>query len=200
MEVGRAGPDDDLTLLQALQDPERLAQLAHLRAIIAAKASGGPIEITLKSDDGAEWTSIRSSTEPQILAELIRQLPEDAPLQGARVHTANDDTLLLVQFQLGEAERFDSADPAHAERIVEVVAYAEKHDPEFTPEVARDCAKPPVWLIGSGEATKFLDNDGDLTVSAAVQSGPPAFGPVPDRPSPPNGWVPTTAPIWLRFT
>src|SRR5690606_21424471 len=24
--------------------------------------------------------------------------------------------------------------------------------------------------------------------------GPPALGPVPDRPSPPNGWTPTTAP------
>ena len=31
-------------------------------------------------------------------------------------------------------------------------------------------------------------------------SGPPAFGPVPDRPSPPNGWLPTTAPIWSRLT
>ena len=30
--------------------------------------------------------------------------------------------------------------------------------------------------------------------------GPPAFGPVPDRPSPPNGCEPTTAPIWLRLT
>ena len=31
-------------------------------------------------------------------------------------------------------------------------------------------------------------------------SGPPAFGPVPERPSPPKGWLPTTAPIWLRLT
>ncbi len=30
--------------------------------------------------------------------------------------------------------------------------------------------------------------------------GPPAFGPVPDRPRPPNGCTPTTAPIWLRLT
>jgi acetyl-CoA C-acetyltransferase len=44
------------------------------------------------------------------------------------------------------------------------------------PDVARNCAKNPVWIIGSGEATKYLDNDGDLTVSAAAQSGPEAFG------------------------
>lgn len=43
-------------------------------------------------------------------------------------------------------------------------------------EVARDCAKAPVWIIGTGEATKFVDNGSDLTVSAASQSGPVAFG------------------------
>src|SRR5947209_6889981 len=30
--------------------------------------------------------------------------------------------------------------------------------------------------------------------------GLPAFGPVPESPVPPNGWVPTTAPIMLRLT
>ena len=30
--------------------------------------------------------------------------------------------------------------------------------------------------------------------------GPPALGPVPDRPSPPNGCTPTTAPMIERFT
>ena len=44
------------------------------------------------------------------------------------------------------------------------------------PSVARDCAKTPVWIIGSGEATKYNDNNADLTVSAAAQSGPIAFG------------------------
>lgn len=42
-------------------------------------------------------------------------------------------------------------------------------------EVARDCAKAPVWIIGTGEATKFVENDSDLTVSAGAQSGPAAF-------------------------
>ena len=43
------------------------------------------------------------------------------------------------------------------------------------PEVARDCAKPPVWILGSGEATRYPENGGDITTSAAVQSGPQAF-------------------------
>ena len=30
-------------------------------------------------------------------------------------------------------------------------------------------------------------------------SGPPALGPVPDKPRPPNGCTPTTAPMVLRL-
>ena len=43
-------------------------------------------------------------------------------------------------------------------------------------EVARNCKKPPVWILGSGEATKYPENSGDITTSAAAQSGPVAFG------------------------
>lgn len=50
------------------------------------------------------------------------------------------------------------------------------------PEVARDCKKPPVWVIGSGEATKYTENGGDITVSAGAQSGPIAFGEAGVRP------------------
>lgn len=45
-----------------------------------------------------------------------------------------------------------------------------------SPEVAKDCKKPPVWIIGTGEATKYAENGGDMTISAAAQSGPTAFG------------------------
>ncbi|MDE0064137.1 MAG: hypothetical protein OXP09_07260 [Gammaproteobacteria bacterium] len=44
------------------------------------------------------------------------------------------------------------------------------------PEVARDCRKPPVWLLGAGEATRYPENGGDITTTAAAQSGPDAFG------------------------
>jgi len=44
-----------------------------------------------------------------------------------------------------------------------------------TPEVARNCDKTPVWIIGSGEATKYPGNGSDMTTSAAAQSAPIAF-------------------------
>ncbi len=49
-------------------------------------------------------------------------------------------------------------------------------------DVARGCKKPPVWLIGAGEATRYPENDRDITSSAAVQSGPPAFAEAGVRP------------------
>ena len=42
-------------------------------------------------------------------------------------------------------------------------------------DVARDLAKPPIWILGAGEATKYPENGGDITTSAAAQSGPVAF-------------------------
>lgn len=44
------------------------------------------------------------------------------------------------------------------------------------PEVARNCRKNPVWILGSGEATRYPENGRDITISAAVQSAPQAFG------------------------
>ncbi|HZU78180.1 MAG TPA: hypothetical protein VFA70_15540 [Dehalococcoidia bacterium] len=49
-------------------------------------------------------------------------------------------------------------------------------------DVARNTRKKPVWLIGSGEATAYRTNDRDITYSAAVQSGPIAFGEAGVRP------------------
>ena len=42
-------------------------------------------------------------------------------------------------------------------------------------DVVRNTRKKPVWIIGTGEATKYRENGGDITVSAGAQSGPIAF-------------------------
>lgn len=49
-------------------------------------------------------------------------------------------------------------------------------------DVARGTRKPPVWLIGAGEATAYPENDRDITISAAAQSAPIAFGEAGVRP------------------
>ena len=45
-----------------------------------------------------------------------------------------------------------------------------------SPAVARGTKKKPVWVIGTGEATQYRRNGGDITTSAAAQSAPIAFG------------------------
>ena len=45
-----------------------------------------------------------------------------------------------------------------------------------SPDVARNTRKKPVWIIGCGEATKYRENNGDITVSAGAQAAPLAFG------------------------
>ncbi|MCZ6503693.1 MAG: thiolase domain-containing protein, partial [Gammaproteobacteria bacterium] len=42
-------------------------------------------------------------------------------------------------------------------------------------DVARNCKTSPVWILGSGEATKYPEIGGDITSSAGVQSGALAF-------------------------
>ncbi len=42
-------------------------------------------------------------------------------------------------------------------------------------DVVANTRKKPAWIIGSGEATKYRENGGDITVSAGGQSGPIAF-------------------------
>ena len=50
------------------------------------------------------------------------------------------------------------------------------------PDLAADRPHPPVWILGAGEATRYLDNHDDITVSAAVDSGRQAFGQAGVRP------------------
>lgn len=42
-------------------------------------------------------------------------------------------------------------------------------------EVARNCSKTPVWILGSGEAIQYPQSGADLTTSAAALSAPIAF-------------------------
>jgi acetyl-CoA C-acetyltransferase len=48
--------------------------------------------------------------------------------------------------------------------------------------VAAGLRKPPVWILGTGEAVGYPHNQGDITTSAAVRSGHDAFGQAGVRP------------------
>ena len=124
--------------LMYFQDTNPEDQLVHLRAIIAARASGRPIEMTLRSEDGSEWTSMRPLDYPGVLAELVSELPEDQPLRAAKIHTASDGTLVIDTFEFGETPPFDNEDTAQREKLIGTVEYAATHLPEWDAEEVRD--------------------------------------------------------------
>jgi acetyl-CoA C-acetyltransferase len=51
-----------------------------------------------------------------------------------------------------------------------------------SPAVAAGLRKPPVWILGTGEAIGYPGNQADITTSAAVRSGHDAFGQAGVRP------------------
>ncbi len=106
-------------------DHDRDTQMAHLRAIAAARASGLPLRITLKSEDGASWTFISERDYPGLLAENMRDIPENKPLRLAKVHATRDGSLVLDTFILGDPPRFDEKDPAQAAKLGEILGHAE---------------------------------------------------------------------------
>src|SRR5688572_4877425 len=124
--------------LMYFQDTDRATQLAHLRAIIAAKASGRPLELTLKGEDNSQWTFVRPLNYPGVLAELVRELPHDLPLRAAKIHTATDGQLVIDTFEFGQGEPFDPHDPDQALKLEQTMGYAAMNLPQWSADRVRD--------------------------------------------------------------
>jgi glutamate dehydrogenase len=125
------------------QDTDEATRMIHLRAIAACRASGRPIELMLRSEDGSQITMMRPLNYPGVLAELVRELPKDRPLLAAKIHTAKDGQLVLDTFEFGEQTgRFNSSDPEHAAKLEATLAYAAVHAPEWDPaDIRRHIAR-----------------------------------------------------------
>jgi len=105
-------------------DTDERERLAHIRTIVAARASGQPPRLTLRGEDGTRWTFISTEDKPGQLAGLLAQLPPDAPLRAVKVHTSADGQVSIDTIVLGEAPRFDPNDPEQAARHEAVLAHA----------------------------------------------------------------------------
>ncbi|MAI67275.1 MAG: hypothetical protein CMJ26_05310 [Phycisphaerae bacterium] len=124
--------------LMYFQDTDEETQLAHLRAIIAAKASERPIKLTLRSEDGSEWTCMRPLDYPGVLADLMAELPNDVTLRAAKIHTASDGGLVLDTFEFGDVEYFSLDNPEHTAQVEETIAYAKEHTLAWSVEEIRN--------------------------------------------------------------
>ncbi len=104
----------------------------HLRAIIAARTSGAPLNMTLRSEDGRVLTTMTPGNRPGVLAELVANLPMEPSLRAAKIHSSADGQLVLDTFEFGERAPFDPNDPAQAEKLRAVIDHARIGAPEWT--------------------------------------------------------------------
>jgi len=113
------------------QDTSPEAQRTHLKSILAAKTSGRPIDVTLTETDGQTITAIRSGNRAGVLADIVRDLPMDASLRAAKIHTSKDGSLVIDTFEFGNQEPYDRADLTQAAAIEASMLFAKSHHPEL---------------------------------------------------------------------
>ncbi len=92
-------------------------RLAHVKAIIAAEASGLSQTVTVREVDGSQYTFISNQSYPGQLSEFVRRLPRDLPLISAQVYTSTDDSRVLDVFHLGDHVRHDPTDTGQRAKV-----------------------------------------------------------------------------------
>lgn len=106
----------------------------HLRAIIAARASSQPLNLTIRSDDDREWTMIRQGNRPGVLAEVVGSLPMAPPLRSAKIHSSRDGMLVLDSFEFGDRVMFDLRNPLQAEKLRATLEFAAQQKLDWSEE------------------------------------------------------------------
>lgn len=120
------------------QDTDHATQLSHLKAIVAARSSDRPIDMTLVSEDGSMWTTLRGDDSPGVLAEIVKNLPMDNSLRAAKVHTSSDGHVVLDTFEFGEPHPFDENDPRQKRKLDQTIEWAAANRPEWSTDAIRE--------------------------------------------------------------
>ncbi|MEQ9497509.1 MAG: NAD-glutamate dehydrogenase [Deltaproteobacteria bacterium] len=116
-----------------IQDTPVEVRRSHLAAIVASRLSGVATRMALENEDGRIWTFIEEKNYPGLLAELLRQLPQDRTLSSAKVHTAADGKLVLDVFRFdGSDAPFDPSDTEQAAKLAATQAFAAERGAEGT--------------------------------------------------------------------
>ncbi len=106
------------TMPQAYFDGTTQAmRLAHVKAIIAAEASGLSQSVTLREIDSSRYTFISNQSYPGQLSEFVQRLPRDLPLISAQVYTSTDNSRVLDVFHLGDHVQHDPTDTGQRTKV-----------------------------------------------------------------------------------
>jgi glutamate dehydrogenase len=118
------------------QDNDREAQLAHLAALVATRTAGQPLEVTLQSEERAEWVFIHDHDYPGLLASLLERLPP-GELRSANVHSAADGHVILDVFDLAPRTPFDPGAQGIESKVDAVLAAGAQLDPPADADALR---------------------------------------------------------------
>ena len=106
--------------------------LKPLKALLALGICNLDDEITLSSDDKRHLTVVANRNYPGQLSAILRRLPNDRPLMGARVFTskAHDFIIDLFEFKQKPNQNQPAAKPVAIAQLIEDVASITKHSVE----------------------------------------------------------------------
>ena len=98
-QIVKGLPEDYFRMLS------RTEQLKHLKALLALNVCDVKDEIRMRSDDGRFIAVVARQDYPGLLAKILRQLPKDPPLVGAKIFTSQEHDFIIDLFE------FESANP-----------------------------------------------------------------------------------------
>ncbi len=100
--------------------------LQHFKALVAIKVCDIRQEITIRHRNGKRITIVSHQNHPGLLARLIRDLPSDLPLVGAKIFTSTDEDFIVdvFDFQSDDSNNDVQSAPDFEKRkgIVQAVA------------------------------------------------------------------------------
>lgn len=104
---------------------KRKDQLTHLKALLAINVCQLEHEIIMRSSDGRHVAVVAKQNYPGLLANILKRLPDDQPLIGAKIFTSKTHEFIIDLFEFGLAQTDDDSDlvePFEVENTVNEVA------------------------------------------------------------------------------
>ena len=100
--------------------------LQHFKALVAIKVCDIRQEITIRHRNGCRITVISHQNHPGLLARLIRGLPNEIPLVGAKIFTSLDQDFIVDVFDFQPSDSNNEVrsepDPSKRESVIEAVS------------------------------------------------------------------------------
>jgi len=117
--IVRGLPEDYFKMLS------RDDQLRQLKALLAMGVCNLSEEIMLRSDDGQQIAVVARKNYPGLLANLLKRIPADLELIGAKIFTSTDHDFIIDLFEFKPTEESEPVAPVEwfdLESTIEAVA------------------------------------------------------------------------------